>query len=121
MIAYYCEDVVGRRMAGPGIRAVELSRRLAGRHQVTLVADGAGELVNEPFRTARDLGAVLRDSDAFIAQGFGFPLPHLLRFGGGCCSISTIRSSSSSSPGWTRIRRRSRSCRSATSGAACST
>jgi len=81
-IAYHCEDVVGRRMAGPGIRAVELSRRLAARHRVTLVAEGAGELEDEPFGTSRDLGAVLRDSDAFIAQGFGFPLPHLLRFGG---------------------------------------
>src|SRR5256712_596278 len=81
-IAYHCEDVVGRRMAGPGIRAVELSRRLAARHRVTLVAEGADELEDEPFGTSRDLGAVLRDSDAFIAQGFGFPLPHLLRFGG---------------------------------------
>jgi glycosyltransferase involved in cell wall biosynthesis len=81
-IAYHCEDVVGARMAGPGIRAVELARRLAARHQVTLVAEGAGELQGEPFRASRDLGAVLRDSDAFIAQGFGFPLPHLLRFGG---------------------------------------
>src|SRR5437870_12389901 len=68
-IAYHCEDVVGARMAGPGIRAVELSRRLAARHQVTLVAEGTGELADEPFRTSRDLGAVLRGSDAFIAQG----------------------------------------------------
>ena len=81
-IAYHCEDVVGARMAGPGIRAVELSRRLAARHQVTLVAEGAAELIGEPFRVSRDLGAVLRESDAFIAQGFGFPMPNLLRFGG---------------------------------------
>lgn len=81
-IAYHCEDVVGRRMAGPGIRAVELSRRLAARHRVTLVAEGADELGGEPFRTSRDLGTALRDSDAFIGQGFGFPLPHLLRFNG---------------------------------------
>jgi glycosyltransferase involved in cell wall biosynthesis len=81
-IAYHCEDVVGARMAGPGIRAVELSRRLAARHEVTLIAQGVEELAGEPFRTSRDLGAVLRDSDAFIAQGFGFPLPYLLRFRG---------------------------------------
>jgi hypothetical protein len=69
-------------MAGPGIRAVELSRRLAARHDVTLVAEGAGELGGEPFRTSGDLGAVLREADALVAQGFGFPLPHLLRFRG---------------------------------------
>ncbi len=81
-IVYHCEDVVGARMAGPGIRAVELSRRLAARHEVTLVAEGAEELSGEPFRTSRDLAGVLRESDAFIAQGFGFPMPHLLRFRG---------------------------------------
>jgi glycosyltransferase involved in cell wall biosynthesis len=81
-IAYHCEDVVGARMAGPGIRAVELSRRLAARHEVTLVAEGARELDGEPFQTSSDLGAVLRHSDVFIAQGFGFPLPQLLRFAG---------------------------------------
>ena len=81
-IAYHCEDVVGQRMAGPGIRAVELSRRLAARHQVTLIATGVEELAGEPFRTSRDLGVALKDAEAFIAQGFGFPVQHLLRFGG---------------------------------------
>ena len=81
-IVWHCEDVVGARMAGPGIRAVELSRRLAQRHEVTLVAQGAEELTGEPFRVSRDLGAALQRADAFVAQGFGFPLPHLLRFGG---------------------------------------
>ena len=81
-IAYHCEDVVGARMAGPGIRAVELSRRLSARHQVTLVAAGAEEMQGEPFRASRDLAEALEGADAFIAQGFGFPLPHLLRFRG---------------------------------------
>lgn len=81
-IAYHCEDVVGARMAGPGIRAVELSRRLAARHDVTLVAEGAEGLTGEPFRGSRDLGAALKGADAFVAQGFGFPLTHLLRFRG---------------------------------------
>ncbi|HTO98255.1 MAG TPA: hypothetical protein VMK66_14500 [Myxococcales bacterium] len=81
-IVWHCEDVVGAKMAGPGIRAVELARRLAARHDVTLVAEGAGELAGEPFRSARDLGEALRNADVFIAQGFGFPLSHLLRFRG---------------------------------------
>jgi glycosyltransferase involved in cell wall biosynthesis len=79
-IVYHCEDVVGARMAGPGIRAVELARRLARRHEVTLVAQGASGLPGEPFR-AGDLDA-LRDADAFVSQGFGFPLRHLMRFRG---------------------------------------
>ncbi len=81
-IVWHCEDVVGASMAGPGIRAVELSRRLARRHEVTLVAEGAEELAAEPLRGSRDLGAALQGADVFIAQGFGFPLPQLLRFGG---------------------------------------
>ncbi|HZR10669.1 MAG TPA: hypothetical protein VFA79_18930, partial [Myxococcales bacterium] len=81
-VVWHCEDVVGARMAGPGIRAVELARRLARRHQVTLVADGADELSGEPFRGSRDLAAALKGADVFVAQGFGFPLQHLLRFRG---------------------------------------
>jgi len=49
---------------------------------VTLVAEGVEELSGEPFRGSRDLGAALKDADVFIAQGFGFPMPHLLRFSG---------------------------------------
>ncbi len=81
-IAYFCQDVVGPRMAGPGIRAVELSRRLAQRHDVTLVAEGSEQLPGEPFHVSADLGEALRGADAFVTQGFGFPMPHLLRFGG---------------------------------------
>lgn len=81
-VVWHCEDVVGARMAGPGIRAVELARRLTRRHQVTLVADGADELSGEPFRGSRDLAAALKGADVFVAQGFGFPLQHLLRFRG---------------------------------------
>ena len=76
-VAYHCQDVVGAKMAGPGIRAVELSRRLSARHEVTLVAEGSRELAGEPFRVSPDLGAALRDADAFLTQGFGFPMPDL--------------------------------------------
>ena len=73
-IVYHCEDVVGEVMAGPGIRAVELSRRLAARHEVKLVAEGA--------RPLSELAAALAKADVFITQGFGFPLPPLMRFSG---------------------------------------
>ena len=79
-IVYHCQDIVGARMAGPGIRAVELARRLAKHHEVTLVAPGAETLAGEPFQA----GALssLSKADAFIAQGFGFRIDHLLRFKG---------------------------------------
>jgi glycosyltransferase involved in cell wall biosynthesis len=79
-IVYHCEDIVGARMAGPGIRAVELSRRLAARHDVTLVAPGAETLTGEPFRSGGF--SALRAADALITQGFGFALHHVVRFSG---------------------------------------
>lgn len=81
-IVWHCEDVVGARMAGPGIRAVELCLRLARRHEVTLVAEGVEELEGAPFDGSRDLGAALKGAEVFVAQGFGFPLQRLLRFRG---------------------------------------
>ena len=51
-IVWHCADQVGAEMAGPGIRAVELARRLAARHAVTLVAPGATTLGHEPFGPA---------------------------------------------------------------------
>jgi glycosyltransferase involved in cell wall biosynthesis len=80
-IVYHCADRVGAEMAGPGIRAAELSARLAGRHEVALFAPGASELPDGGFArhepTAADLAQACRDADAFITQGFGFPLSAL--------------------------------------------
>jgi glycosyltransferase involved in cell wall biosynthesis len=75
-LVWHCADQVGRSMAGPGIRAVELARRLAGRHAVTLVAPGATALEGEPFTVAEPpgLAEALRGADAFATQGFDFPL-----------------------------------------------
>lgn len=81
-IVWHCEDVVGAKMAGPGIRAVELSRRLAEHHEVTLVARGSEELSGETFHSAQDLGAALPGADVLITPGFGLAMPRLFRFGG---------------------------------------
>ena len=72
-------------MAGPAIRAVELCRRLAGKHEVTLACPGVSQLANLPFQAVelgegKSLGPLfklLRPGDAFVAQGFGFPLRDL--------------------------------------------
>jgi glycosyltransferase involved in cell wall biosynthesis len=84
-IVWHCADRVGSEMAGPGIRAVELSRRLGQRHDVTLVAPGAATLPEDGgFARAEPdaLLAALRGADAFVTQGFDFPLRSLLRFRG---------------------------------------
>ena len=87
-IVWHCADRVGLEMAGPGIRAVELSRRLAAGHghDVTLVASGATELRGEPFAVRDYAPAALREAaagaDALVTQGFGFPLAIALRLRG---------------------------------------
>jgi glycosyltransferase involved in cell wall biosynthesis len=85
-IVWHCADRVGADMAGPGIRAAELCRRMARRHEVTLLALGGASLGGEPFRsldyTEAGLRAALAGADAFISQGFGFPLGAALLFRG---------------------------------------
>jgi glycosyltransferase involved in cell wall biosynthesis len=85
-ITWFCADRVGLTMAGPAIRAVELSRRLARAHGVTLVASGASTLGPEPFHavepTPGALASACRGADVLVTQGFGFSLPIALRFPG---------------------------------------
>jgi glycosyltransferase involved in cell wall biosynthesis len=83
-IVWHCEDRVGTDMAGPGIRVVELSRRLSRRHAVAVVAPGATTLAGEPFETREPegLAGALRGAEAFVTQGFKFPLRSALRFHG---------------------------------------
>lgn len=81
-IVWHCEDRAGAAMAGPAIRAVELCRRLAAHHHVTLACPGAGELAGEPFAVhdhapARSLRPLLDGADALVTQGFGFPFRDL--------------------------------------------
>lgn len=73
-IAVVCADRIGRRMAGPAIRAVELARVLSAAHRVTLM----GEVVEPPYDDSRitvlgaDAGSAQRvasDSDIVIFQG----------------------------------------------------
>jgi glycosyltransferase involved in cell wall biosynthesis len=83
-VVWHCADRVGAEMAGPGVRAVELARRLSAAHAVTLVAPGAAGLRGEPFAGAETegLGTALAGAEAFVTQGFTFPLRHALRFRG---------------------------------------
>ena len=85
-MVYHCADRVGAEMAGPGIRAVELARRLSAAHEVELVAPGATAL-DLPGVARRELtpdavGDACRGADALISQGFGFPLSALRGFDG---------------------------------------
>jgi glycosyltransferase involved in cell wall biosynthesis len=69
-------DVVGERIAGPGIRCLELGRQLArAGHEVTVAAAGRSDLVSPPLTiisspSPLELDAVARTQDAVFLQGF---------------------------------------------------
>jgi glycosyltransferase involved in cell wall biosynthesis len=70
-------DTVGRRMAGPGIRAWETARALAARQPVTLVAPQPVDLAGDGFAlggyawgVAGALEPWLRAADVVLANGF---------------------------------------------------
>lgn len=70
-------DVVGVRMAGPGIRAWEMCRALAPHHTVTLIAPAPIDMQATSWRCGsytwgnRDsLAGWLRDADVVLANGF---------------------------------------------------
>ena len=89
-VVWHCEDVVGERMAGPGIRATELSRRLAQKHEVTLVAEGA--------RPVAELSQALRGADVFVAAGVWVSAAALLRFRGRVV-LDLVRPGAARAPG----------------------
>ncbi|MHB1639506.1 MAG: glycosyltransferase family 4 protein [Candidatus Dormibacteria bacterium] len=68
-------DVVAQRMAGPGIRCVELGRELArAGHHVTLVGVGASDLAPESLEIVPQLSHIALDQlarrqDAILLQG----------------------------------------------------
>lgn len=75
------DDVVGDRMAGPGIRAWELARVLAGRFSVELAvpeySDGGSLLAGAPFkirfyslRRPRSLEEAAREARILLVQGY---------------------------------------------------
>lgn len=72
-----CHDVIGSRMAGPGIRAWETARILARQQPVTLIAPQPIDREPEGFRTgsyiwgdAASLSPWLDDADLVFANGF---------------------------------------------------
>jgi hypothetical protein len=79
-------DVVGARMAGPGIRAFELARALARAHSVTLAVPGGSDIADPQVRIAAyaygeagAFGPLLDQADVVIGQGFVFEAhPELL-------------------------------------------
>jgi glycosyltransferase involved in cell wall biosynthesis len=72
-ILVLCADVVGRRMAGAGIRASELARVLAEDNEVTLLAaavDGdASAEVKCAVATRSNVAAAVTAADAIVVQG----------------------------------------------------
>ncbi|MGQ9827383.1 MAG: glycosyltransferase family 4 protein [Roseiflexus sp.] len=70
-------DVVGRRMAGPGIRAWEMARALSCCAEITLIAPYPVDVTAPGIRTGRftlgdasSLAFYLNQADAILANGF---------------------------------------------------
>jgi glycosyltransferase involved in cell wall biosynthesis len=82
-IAVVTADTLAKRMAGPGIRATEIAKRLATEHDVVLATTGICELV-VPGLEVRQVGELgLREledwCDVFVFQGWVIHnRPHLL-------------------------------------------
>lgn len=78
-IVVVSSDVVGDKMAGPAIRAVELTRvlgRAFGRGRVFLAAPNDGQVPGIDIRSfgSGGLGRLLKGAGAVIGQGLGIPL-----------------------------------------------
>lgn len=71
-------DVVGKKMAGPGIRCVELARVLSRDCEVTVAASNKPDLEAEFFRAVHGYPKMLeevgRKSDVIICQGLAFAI-----------------------------------------------
>src|SRR5437763_16793014 len=72
-VVLHTPDVVGERMAGPGIRAWHLAGELAKRFATTLIARREGDLpcnasVPVVARGTRDAAEALREADVLVGQ-----------------------------------------------------
>jgi len=72
-IAVVTGEPLGRRMAGPAIRAFEIARTLAAEHDVQLVTLGQCSLEGAGFRTTaagrRELREIVKWADVLVFQG----------------------------------------------------
>jgi glycosyltransferase involved in cell wall biosynthesis len=78
-------EVVGKTMAGPGIRAYNFARELARAHEVTLVAPNRDAEVEADFEVVgrrslslRAYTGLLREADVVVAQHLPVELMHYL-------------------------------------------
>jgi glycosyltransferase involved in cell wall biosynthesis len=73
-VAVVTADTLAGRMAGPGIRALQIARRLHAEHDVVLATTGRCELAGEPFEVRsvaeKGLRELERWCDVFLFQGW---------------------------------------------------
>ncbi|HEX8169119.1 MAG TPA: glycosyltransferase [Thermoanaerobaculia bacterium] len=67
-VVIHTPDVVGTRMAGPGIRAFHLAEELAKHVPTTLIAKREGEFANVVEHGSAEARAALRDATILIGQ-----------------------------------------------------
>lgn len=77
------EDVIGTRMAGPGIRYWELAGALSERHNVTLAAPNRPDVTSDRFAIvtygARRVASFMSDFDVVITQRMSAAMAHAAR------------------------------------------
>lgn len=80
VIAY---DPIGRKIAGPAIRALEIARALSRKFKVTLATPNMADLPNETFRVVQydrmSLAKVVRDQDIVYVFGHSISLFPVLK------------------------------------------
>ncbi|MBI4567525.1 MAG: glycosyltransferase family 4 protein [Planctomycetes bacterium] len=81
---FISNDMVGEKVAGPGIRSLELARRLASRFEVALLGperppEGiAGAAMSLGSWRGADLSRELPAADVVVSQGIGWPMRRLV-------------------------------------------
>ena len=75
-LLYISHDIVGSAMAGPGIRAAELSRVLAAEHDVTLATPQPADFLPDNVRgftyawgDAASLAPAIHAAELIVANG----------------------------------------------------
>lgn len=82
-VAIISPNVIGKAMAGPGIRSWEFAKALSAKHDVTLVAPSVSDLKGENFkllaRTDKAFPLSLDGTDVMLVQNLNLPLAVLAK------------------------------------------
>ncbi|TAK89109.1 glycosyltransferase [Patescibacteria group bacterium] len=82
-VLIFSQDVIGKTMAGPGIRYWEFAKALSANHQVTLAAPNHPDVTGEGFKIVsynnKAIGKFLDGYDVIISQSISPTMAYLAR------------------------------------------